>query len=151
MIKSLQNKDVDISNKIRSVFQVSYAVEAKLLNATYFPPIKRNIEGFINSKNEFFGYLENQELVGVIEIDPNSNSIHIQSLVVHPKFFRQGIARKLIEFVFNLYDSKLFTVETGVDNGPAIELYRKAGFKEVKQWNTEYGIRKIRLERELNS
>jgi len=146
MIKSLQNKDIIVVNKIRAVFQVSYAVEAKLLNATYFPPLKRNVKGFLNSNNKFFGYLKNKELAGVIEIDSNNNSTHIQSLVVHPKFFRQGIARKLIEFTFNIYDSKLFTVETGVDNGPAIELYRKAGFKEVKKWNTDYGIRKIRFE-----
>ena len=39
MIERLQNKDVDISKKMRSVFQVSYAVEARLLHATYFPPL----------------------------------------------------------------------------------------------------------------
>ena len=32
-------------------------------------------------------------------------------------------------------------------NIPAIELSRKHDFKEVKLWNTDYGIRKIRFER----
>ena len=146
MIKILQNKNIDISNKIRAVFQLSYAVEAKLLKADHFPPLKRNIYEFLNSKNVFYGYSLNHELVGVIEIDQNSNSTHIQSLVVHPKFFRQGIAQKLIEYIFNIYNSKIFTVETGVDNTPAIELYKKSGFTEIKQWDTDYGIRKIRLE-----
>ncbi len=32
MIERLQNKDIEISKKIRSVFQISYSIEAKLLN-----------------------------------------------------------------------------------------------------------------------
>jgi ribosomal protein S18 acetylase RimI-like enzyme len=72
-------------------------------------------------------------------------------LVVHPGFFRQGIARKLMEFIFNTFDSKLFVVETGPENGPAIELYKKFDFKEVKQWNTDHGIRKIKFERRINN
>ena len=67
MIKKLQNSDINIANKIRSVFQLSYAVEAKLLNAIDFPPLKKPLEGYVASTNDFFGYLKNQELVGVIE------------------------------------------------------------------------------------
>ncbi len=149
MIKQLQNKEIETSNKIRSVFQLSYAVEAKLLNAIDFPPLKRSLESYLNSDNTFFGFFKTQELAGVIEIDQNHNTIHIQSLVVNPKFFKQGIASKLIEFVFNRFDSELFTVETGVKNGPATKLYKKFDFKEVNQWNTDHGIRKIRFERKI--
>ena len=38
-------------------------------------------------------------------------------------------------------------VETGFDNEPASLLYKSLGFKEVKQWDTEIGIRKIRFEK----
>jgi ribosomal protein S18 acetylase RimI-like enzyme len=151
MIEKLLNKEIDISNKIRSVFQVSYAVEAKLLNATDFPPLKRSLESYLKSDNEFFGYLKNKELAGVIEINHNKDFTHIQSLVVNPKFFRQGIARKLMEFVLDSFDSKLFVVETGVENGPATELYRKFDFIEVKQWDTNHGVRKIKFEKKINN
>jgi ribosomal protein S18 acetylase RimI-like enzyme len=151
MIERLQNKDIDISNKIRSVFQLSYAVEAKLLNATDFPPLKRSLESYLKSDNDFFGYLKNQEIAGIVEINHNDSFTHIQSLVVNPKFFRQGIGLKLMEFVINSFDSNLFIVETGVENGPATLLYKKIGFKEVKQWDTEYGIRKIKFELKVNS
>ena len=151
MIKKLQNNDIEIAEKIRSVFQVSYKVEAILLRAIDFPPLKRPLESYINSNTEFFGYLKNKELAGVIEIDHNENYTHINSLVIDPTFFRQGIARKLIEFVFNTFDSNLFVVETGLENGPATELYKKFNFKEVKQWNTDHGIRKIRFERRINN
>ena len=56
-----------------------------------------------------------------------------------------------MKYVFNRFDSNLFVVETGLENGPAIELYKKLDFKEVKQWNTDYGIRKIKFERRMNN
>ncbi len=151
MIEKLNNKDSKMAIKIRSVFQASYAVEAKLLKAIDFPPLKRPLESYVKSDNDFLGYLKNEELAAVIEIDQINNQTHIQSLVVHPKFFRQGIARKLMEFILNSYNSNIFMVETGVDNGPASILYKKLGFKEVKQWDTKIGIRKIRFERKISS
>jgi ribosomal protein S18 acetylase RimI-like enzyme len=151
MIERLKNNDIEISKKIRSVFQLSYKVEAKLLNATNFPPLKRSLENYVNSNTVFFGYLKDKKLAGVIEIEHNNNFTHINSLVVDPSFFRQGIARKLMEFVLNTFDSNLFVVETGLENGPATELYKKFDFKEVKQWNTDHGIRKIKFERKTKT
>ena len=151
MIKRLKNNDLEIAKKIRSVFQLSYKVEANILNATDFPPLKRPLENYVNSNTAFFGYLKNQKLAGVIEIEHNNNFTHINSLVVDPVFFRQGIARKLMEYVFNTFDSKLFVVETGLENGPATKLYKKFDFKEVKQWNTDHGVRKIQFELIINS
>jgi len=151
MIEKLQNNKVEISNQIRTVFQLSYAVEAKLLDATDFPPLKRPLESFLKSANMFFGYLENTELAGIIEVEMNNQCTEINSLVVNPKYFRRGIARKLLEFVIKRFDSKLFIVETGVNNIPATELYKKLGFKEIKQWDTDFGIRKILFERRINN
>ena len=151
MIEKLQNKNIKISNQIHAVFQLSYAVEAKLLNATDFPPLKRPLESYLKSDNLFFGYIENTELAGVIEIEFTDKYIDINSLVVNPKFFRRGIARKLLEFIFSRFDSKLFIVETGVNNKPATELYKKLGFKEIKQWDTDFGIRKIQFERKVKN
>lgn len=150
MIEKLQNINIEIANQIHSVFQLSYAVEAKLLDVTNFPPLKRPLESYLKSNNMFFGYLVNKELAGIIEIEHNNKYTDINSLVVNPTFFRRGIARKLLEFVFKRFDSKLFIVETGVNNRPANELYKKVGFKEIKQFDTAFGIRKILFERRIN-
>lgn len=149
MIVKLQNADSETAHKIRAVFQVSYAIEAEILKAVDFPPLKRTLESFINSTNTFYGYQKDKVLAAVIEIDHTNSSIHIQSLVVNPKYFRQGIASKLIDFVFNTYSSSMFTVETGVENNPATALYKKYHFKEVKQYDTDHGVRKIRFERSI--
>jgi predicted GNAT family N-acyltransferase len=45
----------------------------------------------------------------------------------------------------------LFVVETGLANEPASKLYRKFGFTEVKIWDTDHGIRKIKFELKVTS
>ncbi len=150
MIQKLQNGDIEIARQIYVVFQLSYAVEAEWLNAIDFPPLKRPIESYLNSTNDFFGYFEKNELAGVIEIERTDNYIDINSLVVKPKFFRRGIAKKLMQFTFRQFDHKLYIVETGVKNAPATELYQKLGFKEIEQWDTDFGVRKIRFEKRVD-
>ena len=151
MIKKLKNSDLEMAKKIRGIFQASYKIEAKLLNATNFPPLKRPLENYIASKTEFYGYLENEELAAVVEIDRNPNYILIRSLVVQPIYFRQGIASALITFVFKNYKSDLFIVETGLANGPASKLYEKFGFIAMHQWDTDHGIRKVKFEKRIQT
>ena len=149
MIKKLDHRSIAVAEKIRSIFQASYAVEAKLLQATNFPPLKRDIHGFLHSETGFYGYYKNQEMVAVIEIKENKDSTHIQSLVVDPKFFRQGIAQNMISYLFDSFDSALYTVETGAANQPAIILYKKNGFVEIERYYAEFDIKKVRFERKI--
>ena len=146
MIKKLQHTNLEIAKEIRAVFQVSYAVEAQLLNAVNFPPLQRPLESYVESNTTFFGYYKNQELAGVIEISHQKKATHINSLVVDPTFFRQGIARQLMEFILSTFNSEVFTVETGLKNEPASALYRNFNFNEVNRWDTDHGVRKIRFE-----
>jgi ribosomal protein S18 acetylase RimI-like enzyme len=146
-ITILDHENRLIAENIYSVFQLSYAVEAKLLGAADFPPLKRTVPNFLESRTSFFGYHRNDTLVGIIEIDALKTSFHICSLVVHPDYFRQGIAQELLNFIFRLLAGNNITVETGLANDPAVKLYKGFGFKEVGQYNTDHGIRKIKFER----
>ena len=60
MIKKLQNNNLATAKKIRSVFQASYKIEAKLLKATDFPPLKRPLENYLKSTTAFFGFLKKE-------------------------------------------------------------------------------------------
>ena len=146
MIEKLIHSEKEIATKIREVFLASYAIEAKLLNAVDFPPLQKPLEYYIESDNAFYGFLKNNELAGVIQIHHSKNATFIDSLVVSPKYFKQGIASQLLNYVFKTFNSKQFFVETGLQNKPAIQLYLKFGFTEIKQWDTDHGIRKIRFE-----
>lgn len=121
------------ANLIYSVFQLSYSVEAKLLESDNLTPLQRPIENIKRVTPFFFGYFIIAKLAGIVEIDLKNKSTEINSLVVHPKFFRRGIAKSLMEFVFSTFVSVPFIIETGIANAPATELYRKLGFTEVKR------------------
>ncbi|MFT4848600.1 MAG: GNAT superfamily N-acetyltransferase [Sediminicola sp.] len=145
MITILDQEEDTVPEKIHCIFQASYAVEAELLGAKDFPPLKRTIIDFKNSDTSFFGHWIGKELTAVIEIEPSPSAFHISSLVVHPKYFRRGIASELIAFIFRLFIGNKITVETGLANIPAIALYKSFDFKEIDQYDTDHGIRKIRL------
>jgi predicted GNAT family acetyltransferase len=113
MIKKLDNTDVYIAKQIYTVFQNSYKIEAELLRATDFPPLKRSVKNFTKSTTKFYGYYKNNQLTSVIELIIKPEYIHIRSLVVEPSFFKQGIASELIKFTFKKFDSMLYVVETG--------------------------------------
>ncbi len=133
-----------MARKIRNLFQASYAVEAALLKATKFPPLLRTLERFIHTETQFYGLFEGQTLAAVVEISMQNDSTHIQSLVVHPDYFRQGLGSKLIRHVLS-FRSKFYTIETGLDNKPAIQLYEQFGFQKIDDYTAEFGIRKVRL------
>lgn len=143
MIRTLNHKNQQVAHAIRSVFQASYAIEAKLLNATDFPPLKRTVKEFLDSNNAFYGFYKEKKLAAVVEVKAEENNTHIQSLVVHPNFFRQGIGSTLVQFVLDTYTTKTITVETGLANEPAKDLYYGFHFGKVREYDTEQGIRKI--------
>ncbi|MEO9482073.1 MAG: GNAT family N-acetyltransferase [Ekhidna sp.] len=150
MIVKLKHENEVIASTIRKVFQASYAIEAELLKAKDFPPLKRPLEDFINTDTVFYGYYVENRLAAAIEIKSERTVTQIHSLVVDPTFFRRGIASKLLELVFQTFDTKLYTVETGADNVPAITLYERFGFSLVRQWMTDIGIEKVAFEKRID-
>ena len=149
MIIKINNKENKIAEEIRAIFQASYTVEAKMLKAVDFPPLKRTVSQFLKSDSEFYAYYLIENIAGVIEIENNEDLTHIQSLVIYPKYFRNGIGRKLVQFTLDTYKAKIVTVETGIDNHPAIKLYESFGFQEQEQWDTNHGVRKVRFEKKI--
>ena len=43
MVIKINNMETKIAEEIRAIFQVSYAVEAEILKAVGFPPLKRTV------------------------------------------------------------------------------------------------------------
>ena len=147
MVSNIRHTQPKQAQDIRRIFQISYIVEAKLLGATYFPPLHRPLEEFINCANDFFGYYDDHTLVAVIEMKHGKDHMHIQSLVVDPAYFRRGIASHLITYVLSHYEKDIFTVETGRDNPPARKLYESFGFVLQKTYIAAENIVKVRFKK----
>lgn len=143
MIKVLDQSLSIISKRIYHIFQISYAIEAALLNCDDFPPLNRSIAAIQNSKTLFYGYYDHSKLTAVMELEENPGHIHIRSLTVDPDYFRQGIGYKLLGYVTENFIAEKLTVETGNENYPAIEFYLNFGFVKHKVWMTEFGIEKV--------
>ena len=149
MIQRLDHTNSLLAEIMHDVFQKSYAIEAELLAAINFPPLQRTVASFLESQNIFYGFYMDADLAAVIELASGQENMHIQSLVVLPNYFRMGIASGLLSYIFVTHPVRVYTVETGLKNAPAISLYSKNGFIETKQWDTDHGVRKVRLEKKL--
>lgn len=145
MIKIIDNSVHENAEQLRELFLKSYAVEAKILKADYFPPLLRTLDEFIDCPSIFLANSEDDILNGALELKQNDTHHHIQSLVVHPDHFRKGIGRQLVEYVLKQYPHSKYIVETGLDNKPAIALYEKCGFVENGTYTTPYSISKIKM------
>lgn len=143
MINPIDQRQYHISEMIYQIFQRSYAVEAALLKCDDFPPLKRSIKTIQCADSTFYGYVINQTMAAVMELELNRDHVHIRSLTVDPDHFRKGIGFKLLQFVIDSFEAENITVETGHGNHPAVSFYLNFGFIKNKVWMTEAGIEKI--------
>ena len=145
MIEKLEHSSTEIAHQIFNVFQHSYKVEAELIGTLEFPPLSRSAKNIESSNTQFYGFSENKGLTGVIEIILVGKRLEINSLTVDPRYFRKGIANKLINYVIAKFNFTTAIVETAVVNTPAINLYKKHGFVEFKRWTPSHGIEKLAM------
>lgn len=152
MLRRLDQRQADVAARIQSIMIAAYQIEAELLHARDFPPLRRGASEIQASESAFWGCFMGQELAGVTELEPaGAGKVSIASLVVHPDFFRQGIATRLIRHVLGCHPSAGLTVSTGALNEPALRLYRKLGFQESVRWATGCGIAMVTLSRDPQS
>ena len=83
----------------------------------------------MNCDEEFYGYHIDDAIAGIMSYKIIEKVLDIYRLAIHPKYFRRGIAGKLIKFSETIDESiKKIVVYTGKKNKPAIKLYLLNGF-----------------------
>jgi ribosomal protein S18 acetylase RimI-like enzyme len=145
MIELLDHHAENVASQIHTVFQRSYEVEASLVGVEDFPPLRRSASLIRASKSEFLGEWIEADLASVAEFSQNGDDLSIDSLVVHPRYFRRGLASGLLRSLLTRQDWQSAAVETAAANGPALALYEKFGFTESRRWHTSDGIEKVAL------
>ncbi len=147
MIELLDHYSESVAIQIYSVFQLSYKVEASLVGVKDFPPLRRNVSHIQSSSSQFLGQRIGADLAAVVEFMQIGEDLSIESLVVHPRYFRRGLASQLLQSLLAEVRWQIADVETAAANNPALVLYRKFGFSESKRWKTVDGIEKVQLMR----
>jgi GNAT superfamily N-acetyltransferase len=141
----LDHRSHEIANRIHDLFQCSYQVEAELIGASGFPPLERSAWDVRTATSCFLGQWIGAELAAVVEYSGDETHLSIDSLVVHPQFFRRGIASRILQALLEQVRWQTADVETAAGNAPAIALYEKCGFYPSRRWTSEDGIEKVQL------
>ena len=146
-ITQLDAGDSSVAQSIWALFQRAYKVEATLIGARDFPPLRRTVAQVQASQSSFYGLQRNAVLVGVVETERQGQSLDICSLVVEPAYFGQGCGQALMQYVIAREGDLLVKVQTAVLNVPAVKLYQKMGFSEAARYITDSEMALIQLER----
>ena len=134
----LDHTDATESEKIRQLLFDAYSIEAALIGAADFPPLRRSAANICEARSTFFGCLYEGKLIALAEIEKEqARQVNIASFVVHPSYFRRGIGSQLLHYLLELLGNIRITVSTAGKNGPAIALYEKHGFQISEIWAIE--------------
>ncbi len=78
---------------------------------------------------QFYGWEENDQLVGIMGFEPMEGVTLIRHAYVLPSYQRRGIGGRLMDFLKSRVKTKRTLVGTWADAWWAIEFYEKQGFK----------------------
>jgi ribosomal protein S18 acetylase RimI-like enzyme len=88
------------------------------------------LEGFVFEKNgEIAGY---SMLSKGFSTESGKNRIWIEDLYIKEKFRGQGIGGRFIDFVDENYPNHVIRLEVEEENVPAVEAYKKRGFRFIE-------------------
>lgn len=158
MIKEIYITNPMIAREFLELQKLAYQIEAELIGYDQLPPLRETIDQLLESTEACLGYYVANKLVGAISYELEQEGASITSLtickmIVHPQYFKQGIASQLIQHLLDLCASKQvdeMMVSTGSKNIPAIQLYQKFGFVTHREQRIDANLTLITLKRHLN-
>ena len=145
MFELLDHRSAEVAAQIHARFQRSYAVEARLIGATDFPPLRRTAQQIRSSPGAYLGARQGLDLVAVVEYAIEGSHLDIENLAVDPCYFRQGWGTRLLQALLERVEWRTATVETAAGNLPAVALYEKTGFSVSGRRRAAEGIEKVGL------
>ncbi|MFJ7935376.1 GNAT family N-acetyltransferase [Sporosarcina sp. NPDC096371] len=141
MIIKIDVTNQKIAEEVLSVQLASYKVEAELIDCYDIPPLRDTVSTLQRCGETFYGYYVDGELGGVISVKIEGDIIDIHRLMVHPKHFRKGIAKRLLDFIESHGEGdETLIVSTGSKNTPAISFYKKSGFVKMGEVKVKEGL-----------
>lgn len=140
MILKMDHRNELTAKAIQRIQRAAYRIEAQLMGFDGIPQLAESHSDIQNSSETFFGFMEEDRLLGFISCKKENRLIDIYRLAVDPEHFRKGIGRQLLAFLLNHFEGMDFSVSTGKANFPAKKLYKTFGFIETKDFEVAKGI-----------
>lgn len=133
MIRKLQMSDKATAEAIWRLQHAAYREEMRRIGIAYTPPLLDTVEKLRCAKEHYLGYEKDGEWAGALAYTIKGDKLSIDRLMVHPDFFRQGIASALLDEVISQTKHKFAEVYVSEKNEPAVQLYRKWSFEPRKR------------------
>ena len=94
----------------------------------------------LNRTEKIYVYLNDNKVTGFIHISSNYEIIDILNIVVEPKYEKQGIGTKLINYIIKKKDTIVSKImlEVREDNLKAINFYKKNNFTIIAKRQNYY-------------
>jgi GNAT superfamily N-acetyltransferase len=124
----LDHRDPHVAEALVALQRTSYRVEAELIGDDSIPTLHESAETVAALNLTFLGIEYESEMVGAIGYAVADGVLDIDRLMVHPRRFRSGVARRLVDAALDRVPHERAVVSTGQGNDPARRLYERAGF-----------------------
>ncbi|MDK2123885.1 GNAT family N-acetyltransferase [Parachitinimonas caeni] len=125
----------------------AYRQEAELINYPALPPLAETQADLATCREVWFGWFEGAQLAGLLGMEAVDQGWLIARLVVSPAFQRRGIGQTLVNAAIDHAGDNLLTVGTALANLPALQLYRRLGFRDASLHTLPDGLQLIELQR----
>jgi GNAT superfamily N-acetyltransferase len=140
-IRRLNLQDSKEAQDLLTLQLAAYEVEARIIGFEEIPPLQDTLETLQACDEIFFGCFLDGVLVGAVSYKVKQETLDIYRMMVHPAYFRHGIASTLLHFAQDsVPEARRIIVSTGTKNLPACQLYLRHGFTQLRQEEVEPGL-----------
>ncbi|AIQ60934.1 GNAT family N-acetyltransferase [Paenibacillus borealis] len=149
-IVKLNLQDETTLDELWSLQHKAYRLEAEIIGFRDIPPLLETRDMLSRVKEDFYGCFDDtEELMGAVAVmEEAPGKLTVTRMMVNPDYFRQGVAGRMLEFIFARYAGmEQFIVSTGKLNVPAVTLYTKHGFVPVGVEEVATGVELIEFHR----
>lgn len=149
-IVKLDLQDGITLDELWSLQHKAYRLEAEIIGFHDIPPLLETRDMLSRVQEDFYGcFTDNEDLMGAVAVmEESPGKLTVTRMMVNPDHFRQGVAGRLLEFVFARYAGmEQFIVSTGKLNIPAVTLYTKHGFVPAGVEEVAPGVELIEFHR----
>lgn len=130
MLAILDQRDPQMAEQIYQLQQVAYTIERDLIDYPDFPPLSVTAHDIQQEEETFLSFWVDGQLAGVLSFTLSPDLLDIGRLIVHPTYFRRGVATQLLIAVERHAAAGVqLTVSTAEKNLPAVYLYQKHGYQ----------------------